>query len=109
MPVDAGDALFWNANVLHWGGRCSPSAAGARASCSFTLLRADAAARFPAMKQLRSLERLDPQARMDLLARMVLVYGDAERGDVAQVVREWAGLTHALATRFPAPGERKGP
>jgi ectoine hydroxylase-related dioxygenase (phytanoyl-CoA dioxygenase family) len=100
MPVDAGDALLWNANVLHWGGRCSPSAAGARASCSFTLLRADAAAKFPEMKLLRPLEQLDLQARMDVLARMVLVYGDPERGDVAEGVREWAVLTLALATRF---------
>lgn len=100
LPVAAGDALFWNANVLHWGGRCSARAAGPRVSCSFTLCRADAAARFPDLKLLRPLAELDLTARMDALARMVLVYGGADRGDVSDVVQEWAALTHALATRF---------
>lgn len=100
LPAPAGDALFWNANVLHWGGRCAVQAAGPRVSCSFTLCRADATARFPELKLLRPLTGFDLAARMDALARMVLVYGDADRGDVRAVVREWAAVTHALATRF---------
>ena len=43
---------------------------------------------------------------MDAVARMILLYGDADRGEVRGVVREWASLTHELASRF---GQRKGP
>ena len=100
LPVRAGDALFWNANVLHWGGRCAARAAGPRVSCSFTLCRNDAATRFPDMTLLPPLASFDLAARMDVLARMVLLYGTEERGEVSGVVREWASLTHALATRF---------
>jgi hypothetical protein len=106
LPVSAGDTLFWNANVLHWGGRCAASAPGARVSCSFTLCRADAAPAFADLTLLAPLDALDLGARMDVLARMILLYGGAERGDVQQLVREWANLTHALASRF---GRRDGP
>jgi hypothetical protein len=100
MPAAAGDALFWNANVLHWGGRCAARAIGPRVSCSFTLCRADAAARFPDLRPLVSLEELDLAARMNAVARMVLLYGATHPEDVRGVVREWASLTHALASRF---------
>jgi Phytanoyl-CoA dioxygenase (PhyH) len=99
MPAAAGDALFWNANVLHWGGRCAAHAIGPRVSCSFTLCRADAASRFPDLRRLVP-EELDLAARMNAVARMVLLYGAADREDVRGVVREWASLTHALASRF---------
>ena len=105
LPVAAGDALVWNANVLHWGGRCAPRAAGARVSCSFTLCRADAADRFPGLALLGPLEILDLMARLDVVARMVLLYGDAERGDVSATVRQWANLTHELAARFGGGSE----
>ena len=107
MPVRAGDALFWNANVLHWGGHCALDAAGPRASCSFTLCRTDSLDQFPELRPLPALSELDLAARMDVLARMVLLYGGADRGDVRGVVREWAGITHALASRFGS--ERKAP
>lgn len=100
VPARQGDALFWNANLLHWGGRCSAEAAGPRMSCSFTLCRSEALARFPHLKPLAPLYELDLRARTDLLARMVLLYGGADRGDVGPVVREWAALTHGLSTRF---------
>jgi hypothetical protein len=107
LPAQAGDALFWNANVLHWGGTCAPEAAGPRVSCSFTLLRAGATAalreRLPSAPPA---DALDLTARMDTLARMVLLYGDAERSDVSPVVEEWARVTLALASRF---GLRKAP
>ena len=110
MPVAAGDALFWNANVLHWGGRCEPDAAGPRASCSFTLCRTDALDRFPELSPLPALAELDLATRMDVVARMVLLYGGAERGDVRGTVREWAAITHALVSRFSnAARERKAP
>lgn len=102
LPTDAGGALFWNANVLHWGGRCAARAPGPRVSCSFTLCRTDAAARFPDLALLGPLAELDLGRRMDLLASMVLLYGD-DQGDVSDVVREWARITHALSTRFSRP------
>lgn len=114
LPVRAGDALVWNANMLHWGGRCASRAAGPRVSCSFTLCRADAAERFPRLTLLGALDTLDLATRMDVVARMVLLYGDADRGNVPAVVAEWAKLTHELASRFgrgfEAPGgHRKAP
>jgi hypothetical protein len=99
LPVRAGDALFWNANVLHWGGRCAARAAGPRVSCSFTLCRADAAPRFPDLVALGPLAELGLAKRMDLLARMLMVYGH-DQADVTDVAREWAAITHGLTTRF---------
>jgi hypothetical protein len=99
LPVHAGDALFWNANLLHWGGRCAARAAGPRVSCSFSLCRSDAAARFPDLAVLPPGRGLELVKRADLLARMILLYG-AGQPDVSDVVREWAAITHGLATRF---------
>ena len=101
LPVNAGDALFWNANTLHWGGRCAPRAEGPRVSCSFTLCRADAVDRFAELRLLPPLETFDHAARMDAVARMILLYGDGQP-DVTNVVREWATLTHELTARFGA-------
>ncbi len=106
LPARAGDALVWNANVLHWGGRSAPRAAGPRVSCSFTLCRADAVDRF-AVPLMTTLDMLDLAGRMDVVARMVTLYGGDDRGDVATVVRQWANLTHGLAARFR--GERTAP
>lgn len=100
LPAPAGDALFWNANVLHWGGRCSERASGPRVSCSFSLSRVDAAKHVPDASLVAAFE-MDLTARMDLLARMVLVYG-GDQADVSDVVREWATITHGLTTRFSA-------
>lgn len=100
LPLAAGDALVWNANVLHWGGACAPDAKGPRLSCSFTLCRADAAARFGDLVMLRPLAELDLARRALAVARMVSLYGGAARGDVRDAVREWAALTQALASRF---------
>jgi hypothetical protein len=100
LPMRAGDALFWNANVLHWGGRCAPRAAGPRVSGSFTLCRSDAAGAFPELVGLPALARLPFERRMDLVARMILLYGLHAPPDVSGVVREWAAITHGLSTRF---------
>jgi hypothetical protein len=106
LPVAQGDALFWNANVLHWGGACAESAAGARASCTFTLCRADKAHLFPSLKLLPRTVALDLAARIDAVARMVRIYGGSDLGDVTATVREWAAITSALADRFSG---RKAP
>lgn len=102
LPVAAGDALFWNANVLHWGGRCAARASGPRVSCSFSLLRNDATARFPELTPLAPIAQLDLARRMDVLARMVLLYGH-DQPDVSETVREWAGIAHGLSSRFSRP------
>lgn len=104
LPVNAGDALFWNANTLHWGGRCAPRAGGPRVSCSFTLCRADATERLGDLRLLPPVGTLTHAARMDVLARMILLYGGQQ--DIGGVVREWATVTHELASRF---GARKAP
>ncbi|MDB5215921.1 MAG: hypothetical protein JWO86_3848 [Myxococcaceae bacterium] len=114
VPARAGDALFWNANVLHWGGRCEADAVGPRVSCSFTLCRKDAFRRFPHLIPLDLTATLDLRARTDLIAHMVVLYGGADRGDVSPVLREWAALTHELASRFgrtagPSVSLRKAP
>jgi hypothetical protein len=48
---------------------------------------------------LPPLSELTLARRMDGLASMVLLYGQ-DQPDVSDVVREWATITHALATRF---------
>ncbi len=105
LPARAGDALFWNANVLHWGGPCAERAAGPRVSCSFTLCRNDAVDRFPALAMLRPLAELDFAARMDVVAHMIATYGE-DQPDVTDVIRQWASLTVALSASSPV---RKAP
>lgn len=107
LPADPGDVLFWNANVLHWGGRCSERATGPRISCSFTLCRGDAVGRFPRIQILRPLSELDLTARVDAIARMVTTYGK-HQPDVSETVRQWASLTVALTSRVGSP-LRKAP
>ncbi len=97
LPVAAGDALFWNANVLHWGGACAERAAGPRVSCSFTLLRESPRAH--AAPPLAPLETLSFDARIAAIARQILVYGEGQP-DVSETVRMWAKTTLALAQKL---------
>jgi len=90
-PVQTGSLLFWNANSLHWGGRCSPEAAGPRFSCSFSLERADVPHR-PASAISR---RLTPVERIDLVAGQIAVYGEGQP-DVSPEVLDWARAASAL-------------
>ncbi|HEY8078489.1 MAG TPA: hypothetical protein VIF62_30375, partial [Labilithrix sp.] len=96
VPVAAGTAVLWNANVLHWGGRCSARAVGPRYSCTFTLCREDSLARLG----LRAVDplALDFRARIELIAEQIVVYGDAQP-DVSAEVRAWARLVSSLASR----------
>ena len=94
LPVAAGTALAWNANVLHWGGPCSPRAEGPRVSCSFTLYRADAAERFgPTV----ALAELDYRRRMEILADQLLVYGEGQP-DVSPEVLAWGRTLCAMSS-----------
>jgi hypothetical protein len=93
LPLDAGGALFWNANTLHWGGQCSRRATGARYSCSFSLVREDALELigWPALR----VGELDPRSRVDLVAAQIATYGDGQP-DVPPEIRAWAHATTAL-------------
>lgn len=93
-PLSAGHALAWNANVLHWGGPCAPGAAGPRTSCSFSLVRADAAASFPFPPIDPA--GLDLRRRLEAIARQIEVYGEGQP-DVTPPMRIWARATSSLA------------
>ncbi len=93
VPVRAADALFWNANVLHWGGPCSALAGGPRRSCSYTLARGDAP---PSLTgPILDPVGLDLDARLDVIARQIIMYG-AGKPDVSAEIRTWAEATCAL-------------
>lgn len=93
LPVSAGTALAWNANLLHWGGPCSARARGPRMSCSFTFCLADAAEGLG--MQPVSLHDFDFRARLDAIARQILTYGEGQP-DVAAEVATWARANEAL-------------
>lgn len=87
MPVSAGTALAWNANLLHWGGACARGAAGPRASYTYSLCRADAVERL-GMVPLETAE-LTLADRVDVIARQIVTYGEGQ-ADVAKPVITWA-------------------
>lgn len=93
LPVSAGTALAWNANLLHWGGPCSARARGPRLSCSFTFCLADEAERL-GMKPV-ALHAFDFRARLDAIGRQILTYGEGQP-DVSAEVSAWARANEAL-------------
>ncbi|MBS2016692.1 MAG: phytanoyl-CoA dioxygenase family protein [Deltaproteobacteria bacterium] len=103
LPIPAGSALVWNANVLHWGGPSSERAAAPRTSITFTLRRHDDACA-PA-------NVADHAGRLDVIADQARAYGDLER-TLSEPVRRWADLRvgmrkiRALSSVEPS---RKGP
>jgi hypothetical protein len=90
-PIAAGTALAWNANVLHWGGRCADDAPAARVSCSFSLARADAVDHDGQLGIGTYLtpSALTPLDRVDLLASQIDTYGEGQP-DVSPEVLAWA-------------------
>lgn len=79
LPVDAGDALVWRADALHWGGRPSRFAAGPRLSLAF---EAQSAAFAPAAEPLSTLSPPPPpDQRLAAIAARMARYGviDATR------------------------------
>lgn len=100
LPVSAGSVLAWNANVLHWGGECLPTARGRRTSCSFTLVRADSKSRIglPIVR----VGDLDLTSRIELIARQLMVYGEGQP-DVSPQFLEWARATCALGAMVRSP------
>lgn len=93
LPVTAGTALAWDANVLHWGGRNSTPDDPTRVSLSFTL-RSRAAARLPGTAAVQP-ATLSFRSRLDLIAQQILTYAPREPGFPVEVV-EWARTTTAL-------------
>lgn len=92
VPLAAGDALAWNANVLHWGGACAANARGPRVSCSFSLAREDAVAKLG----VRVVGVPNARERVEAVARQIARYGEGQP-DVAPAVREWARATSVLS------------
>lgn len=113
-PLRAGDALAWNANILHWGGPCAPRARGPRVSCSFSLVRSDALAElaFPAASGAVG----DLGARLDAVARQIVTYGRGQ-SDVSAAVLAWADAAAVMKATIiklsaqlpPGAGGRKAP
>jgi hypothetical protein len=107
-PVAAGTALAWNANVLHWGGRCAEDAPAARVSCSFTLARADAVddgERLGIGDAWLAPSELGPLDRVDLVASQIDTYGEGQP-DVSPEILAWARA--ACAFRAHVSAARKG-
>lgn len=90
-PLRQGDALAWNANILHWGGVCSARAKEPRTSGSLSFARADA----PQNAQWSSNGSAllsDLRARLDAVAKQIVTYGEGQP-DVSEAVLSWAKAT----------------
>lgn len=103
LPVAAGSALVWDANVAHSGGTCDPSFLGPRISISFTLQRHGSVATDNYIPELP----LPFRARLDLIAQQFETYGDRELSPDCNEMR-WAKLLHGMrqAARHRAPPAR---
>jgi hypothetical protein len=89
LPVQSGDALAWNANALHWGGKMTERARGPRVSFSYTLRTLEAP---------RIAETLPPvltfENRLDLIADMIITY--RENHSLDKEIKEWAIINRVL-------------
>jgi hypothetical protein len=92
MPLDAGGALLWNANVAHWGGSCDPSFDEPRISVTFTASRktwnrasGPANVRWP----------ISFRDRLDLIAGQLVTYGPRELAAERREMR-WATMLSAM-------------
>jgi hypothetical protein len=94
LPVEAGTALVWNENMLHWAGECSQRSGAPRVVISYSARRTDAEPRF--CKRPLGLDTLDPLARVDLVAGLIAFYSDRAAPDVSPDVLRWAEATVAL-------------
>jgi Phytanoyl-CoA dioxygenase (PhyH) len=87
-PVMAGDALLWNANILHWGGQ---SASSSRASYTFTLVSEAS----PFAQSLRTMPVAPTfRQRLDAIAAQLLTYRGMTHIDPRFLA--WASATCAL-------------
>jgi hypothetical protein len=95
LPVRAGTALAWNANVLHWGGPCEATAPGPRTSCTFTAVRAVRERDTGLNVRRVSPGSLSFASRMDLVAAQIATYGEGQP-DVSPAILEWGRAASAL-------------
>ncbi|MBX3199920.1 MAG: phytanoyl-CoA dioxygenase family protein [Labilithrix sp.] len=99
--LTTGEALAWNANVLHWGGPCAVDCAGPRVSCAFSLVRTDA---LPAIGLAPLTASATPTERVDLVATQIATYG-AGQHDVSDEILEWARATFTLSALSRGSGQ----
>ncbi|HZU84821.1 MAG TPA: phytanoyl-CoA dioxygenase family protein [Polyangiaceae bacterium] len=91
LPVPAGSALVWSANVAHWGGRCDAGFDQPRVSVTFTVRRRGFAVEAASVRQ-----PLTFRERLDLVAAQLVTYGDAELGAERAEMR-WASMIAGIA------------
>ncbi len=93
LPARPGEALLWNHELLHWGGRSSPRARGPRVSLGFEFVRP------PSPYKARPLAALPAPplpARLALIADSVLGYQYMRPTSEAALA-----LALALRERYP--------
>ncbi len=92
LVASAGTLLGWDANVLHWGGDMTPTAASPRISFSFTLRAVGTSStNAPPLT-----DKLDFQARLALIAEMISIYGD-QATPLPALVTRWATFRRDLS------------
>jgi hypothetical protein len=95
LPVQAGTALFWDANVLHWSARSSQDAPP-RMSVSFTFRALGGPA--AEIERIDTDAPLDLRARLDVIADQIVRYAGQD-ASVPSRLRDWAHVTCALRGR----------
>lgn len=93
IALTAGSVMGWDANVLHWGGDMTPSAACPRISFSFTLRAVGA----PNIDSPQFPETLDFSARLQLIAEMIAVYRH-QAAPMPFYTQQWAKMRRALVS-----------
>lgn len=99
VPARAGSVLGWNHQVLHWGGRSSPKAAGSRVAITLELQRGD--------EEPNARPLLDPSVQPALGQRLGLVgLAFSKYRHFTHLPEPWASLATPLVKRylFGGPG-----
>jgi ectoine hydroxylase-related dioxygenase (phytanoyl-CoA dioxygenase family) len=96
LEVPPGSLLLWDANVAHWGGASSDGATVPRTSLSISWVEPHAGVSLGLASPLLACAPSSFDARIDLIAAMIGVYGDAA-DDVSDTVRAWARASLQIA------------
>jgi hypothetical protein len=97
LPAQAGTVLAWNANALHWGGRCDARATVPRISASFTFQRPSARA-LGDLGTIDLRKNLTLRERLDGIAQMIVTYGEHDP-QIPPALCEWARVNAGLRAR----------